>query len=97
MPYLTETIKSGKGRIYGVVGDEVTIITDRYDHMRIVEHAKTKERFSLTIKQLTDEENTQSNQQEQAVLPTPKTKRKGNTTGRKKQDDTSAIGQSALF
>lgn len=95
MPYLTETIKSGKGRIYGVVGDEVTIVTDRYDHMRIVEHVKTKERFSLTIKQLTDAQTTKK--QEQEVLPEQNDKRTGNKIRRAKTYNIPADGQPTLF
>lgn len=56
MPYLTRDTRNGKGVLYGRAGDEVTIVSDRHDHMRIVEYTVTKERFSLTVNEITDDD-----------------------------------------
>ena len=54
MPYLITDLRNGKGVLYGKAGDEVTVIGDRHDHVRIVEHVGSKERFSVLVIDLSE-------------------------------------------
>lgn len=93
--YLINNAYSGKGQLLGSAGDEVEIISRHHHPIILCRHTKTKETFSVTIQNLTNE--SINVEQPAPVLPALKTKGKKNTSKRDKPNDNADSGQPKLF